>query len=100
MPVCGEVEVNKEQSLRVKYCSQGIQTLFYESTPSAQDPMGNTISPGAPISSGNVRANIADASEERDYRGASRFSRILFKRFPCTQSVRRVPSSKTTECSN
>ena len=37
----------------VKYRSQGVQTSFYESTPSAQDPMGITISPGAP-DSGNA----------------------------------------------
>ena len=30
----------------VKYRRQGVQTSFYKSTPSAQDPMGNTISPG------------------------------------------------------
>ena len=59
-----------------------VLTSFYESTPSAQDPMENTISPGAPENSGNARANIPDASEECDNRGASGFSRIVFKRFP------------------
>ena len=40
MPVCGGVEAYNEQSLCVK-------TSFYESTPPAQDPMGNKISSGA-----------------------------------------------------
>ena len=42
MPVCGGVEVYNERSLRVKYSSQGVQTSFYESTPSVEDPMGDT----------------------------------------------------------
>ena len=37
---CGGVEVCNEPSLCVKYRSQGVQTLFNESTPSAQDPPG------------------------------------------------------------
>ena len=40
-PVCGGVEAYNERSLRVKYRNQGVQTSFYESTPSAQDLMGN-----------------------------------------------------------
>ena len=82
----------------VKYRSQGVQTSFYESTPSAQDPMGITISPGAP-DSGNAWENIPDASEKHDNRGTSGYSRILFKCFPGTQSVRRMSSNrfKTTE---
>ena len=62
--------------------------------------MANMISPRAPEDSGNARANIPDVSEERDNRGTSGYSRILFKRFPGTQSVRRVASGnrfKTTE---
>ena len=31
----------------VKYRDQGVQTLFCKSTPSAQDSMGNRISPGS-----------------------------------------------------
>ena len=46
MPVCGKVEAYNEQSLCVKYCSQGVQTSFYESTPSASDSLGNAISRG------------------------------------------------------
>ena len=65
--------------------------------------MGNAILQGAPESTGNARANIPDASEERDNRGASGFFRILFKHYPGTQSVRRFASSnrfKTTEHSH
>ena len=36
MPVCGGVEAYNERSLHVKYRSQGVQTSFYESTPSAK----------------------------------------------------------------
>ena len=52
---------------------------------------------GAPGCTGNARVNIPDASEERDNRGASRLSRILFKRFPGKQCVRRVASSNRLE---
>ena len=54
-------------------------------------------------STGNVRSNIPYALEKRNDRGASGFSRILFKRFPGMQSVRGVASSirlKTTERSH
>ena len=44
MPVCGAVEAYKERSLRVKYRNQGVQTSFYESTPSAQGHLGDTTS--------------------------------------------------------
>ena len=46
MPVCGRVEAYNERSLhvRVKYHSQGVQNLFYESTPSAAGPLGDTTS--------------------------------------------------------
>ena len=100
MPVCGGVEPYNEQSLRCKYCSQGVQTSSYEP---AQDPMGNKISPGAQEDSGNARANTPDASKEHDNRGTFGFSRILFKRFPGTQNIRRVASSnrfETTERSH
>ena len=103
-PVCGGVKAYYERSLHIKYgYRQGVQTSFYESTPSTEDPMGNTISPGAPRSTGNARANIPDTLEECDNRGASGFSRILFKCFPGAQSIRRVESSnrlKTTERSH
>ena len=44
MQVCGGVEAYNEQSLHVKYRSQGVQTSFYKSTPSAQGPPGDMAS--------------------------------------------------------
>ena len=58
VPFCGGVEAYNERSLRVKYHSQGVQTSFYKSTPSAQDPQGGTNSQGLTEVSGNARANI------------------------------------------
>ena len=74
MPFCGGVEVYNERSLRVKYRSQGVQTLFYESTPSAQESLGGTYSQGLTEDSGNARANIPNASKERSLRDISRHS--------------------------
>ena len=90
VPVCGGV----------KYRSQGVQTLFYESTPSAQDSLRNTTSQGFTEDSGNVRANIPNASKECKFRDNSRYSRVLFERIPGTQCFWRVESSnrlKTTK---
>ena len=84
----------------VLYHSQGVQTSFYESTPSASDSLGNTISPGGIENPGNARANFPNASEERNLRNISRHSRVLFESIPGTQGVWRVASSyrlKTTE---
>ena len=62
MPFCGGVKAyNEQRSLRVKYCRQRVQTLFYVCTPSAQDPLGNTSSQGFTEDSGNARANIPNA---------------------------------------
>ena len=100
MPVCGWVEAYNERSLCVKYCSQGVQTSFYESTPSASDSLGNTIPQRVTEDSGNARANIPNASEERNLRNISRHARVLFKRIPGMQGIWRVASSyrlKTTE---
>ena len=47
-----------EQSLCLKYPSQGVQTSFYESTPPTRDPLGNKISPGARRNSWHARTNI------------------------------------------
>ena len=101
MPVCGGVEVYNERSLRVKYSSQGVQTSFYESIPSAQDPLGDTTSHGFTEDSGNARANIPNSSKECNLRDTSRFSRVLFERIPGMQGFWRVESSnslKATEC--
>ena len=78
----------------------GVQTSFYESTPSASDSLGNTIPPRDTEDSGNARANFPNASEERNLRNISRHFRILFERIPGTQGIWRVASSyrlKTTE---
>ena len=104
------MEAYNERSLRVKYRNKGVQTSFYESTPSTQDPQGNKISPGVrreirssqgPEEVLGMREHIPYASEERDNRGASEFPRILLKHIPGTQSFRRVVSSnrfKKSEC--
>ena len=78
MPVCERVKAYNERSFCVKYHDQGVQTSFYESTPSAQDPMGNKISPVVPEDPGNARANIPDASKECDHRDTNGYSRVLF----------------------
>ena len=100
MPVCGGVEAYNEQSLHVNFYSQGVQTSFYESTSSASDSLGNTIPLRVTEDSGNGRANIINASEERNLRNIFRHSRVLFKCIPGTQGVWRVATSyrlKTTE---
>ena len=75
MTVCGGAKAYNERSLCivciVRYRNQRVQTSIYESTPSAQDPMRNKISPGAPEGPGNARANIPRASKERDHRDTS-----------------------------
>ena len=99
--ICGGVETYNERSLRLKYRSQGVQTLFYESTPSTPNPLGDQIPPGARINSRHAGTNHPHASEERNNRGASELPRILPKRIPGTQSFRRVASSyrfKKSEC--
>ena len=61
----------------VRYRDQGVQTSFYESTPSTRDPVGNTISPGARGNSGYAGTNIPNAPEERENGGVCKFPRIL-----------------------
>ena len=98
--VYGGVEVYNERSFCVKYRSQGVQTSFYESTPTASDSLGNTIPPGDIEDPGNARADFPNASEERNLRNISRHSRVLFERIHDTQCIWRVASSyrlKTTE---
>ena len=98
--VYGGVEVYNERSFCVKYRSQGVQTSFYESTPSASDSLGNTIPPGDIEDPGNATADFPNASEERNLRNISRHSRVLFERIHGTQGIWRVASSyrlKTTE---
>ena len=71
--------------LRVKYHSQGVETSFYESTPSAQDPLGGSDSQGLIDDSGNARANMPNASRERNLRDISRHTRVLLEHIPGTQ---------------
>ena len=66
-------------SLYPKHCPSGVQALFYESTPSTQVPLGDMIPPGKGSGSRHARADSLEASEERDYRGATRHTRILFQ---------------------
>ena len=82
VPVCGGLETYNERSFCVKYRSQGVQTSFYESTPSAADSLGDTISPGDTEDPGNARANLPNASKERNFRNIYRHSRVLFERIP------------------
>ena len=44
--ICGGVETYNERSLHLKYRSQGVQTSFYESTPSTPNPLGDQIPQG------------------------------------------------------
>ena len=87
------METYKERSLHIKYHSQGVQTSFYESTPSKSNPLGDQVSPGARGNSRHAGTNHPHASKERDNRGASKLPRILLKRLPGTKSFRRVASS-------
>ena len=49
-----------------KYRSQGVQTLFYESTPSARVSVGNSITSGTRQDSGHEGTDIIYAPEECD----------------------------------
>ena len=91
--ICGGVETYNEQSLHIKYRSQGVQTSFYKSTPSTSNPLGYQIYPGARGNSRHAGTNHPYASKERDNRGASELPRILLKRISGTKSFRRVASS-------
>ena len=82
-----------ERSLRSKYRSQGVQTSFYKSTPSPSNSLGDQISPGPTRNFGHAGTNHPHAPKERNYRGASEFTRVLFERIPGTKSFRRVASS-------
>ena len=98
--VYGGVEVYNERSFCVKYRSQGVQTSFYESIPSASDSLGNTIPPGDIEDPGNARTDFPNASVECNLSNISRHSRVLFERIHGTQGIWRVASSyrlKTTE---
>ena len=91
--LCGGVETYYERSLRSKYRSQGVQTLFYESTPSLTNSLGDQISAGSTGNFGHAGADFPYAPKERDNRGASRLTRVLLERIPGKESFRRVASS-------
>ena len=87
------METYYERSLRSKYRSQGVQTSFYESTPSPTSSLGDQISTGSTGNFGHVGTNFPYAPKERDNGGASRLARFLLERIPGKESFRRVASS-------
>ena len=78
---CGGVETYNERSICIKYRSQGVQTSFYESTPSPSNSLGDQISPGSRRDFGHAGTNHPHAPKECDSRGASEFTRVLSERF-------------------
>ena len=90
---CGGVETYNERSLCTNYRSQGVQTSFYESTPSPSNSLIDQISPGSRRNFGHAGTNHPYAPKKRDNRGASEFTRTLFERIPGTKSFRRLASS-------
>ena len=91
--LCGGVEMYYERSLRSKYHSQGVQTSFYESTPSPTNSLGDQISTGSTRNLMHAGTNFPYAPKERDNGGASRLARFLLKRIPGKKGFRRVASS-------
>ena len=69
--LCGGLETYYERSLRSKYRSQGLQTSFYESTPSPTNSLGDQISTGSSGNFGHAGTNFPYAPKERDNGGAS-----------------------------
>ena len=65
-----------ERSLRSKYRSQGVQTLFYESTPSPTNSLGDKISTGSARNFGHAGTDHPYAPKERDNGSASRLTRV------------------------
>ena len=70
-----------ERSLRSKYRSQGVQTSFYESTPSPTNSLGDQISSGS-TNFGHAGTNLPYAPKERDNDGAPKLARVLLERIP------------------
>ena len=56
--LCGGVETYYERFLHSKYRSQGVQTSFYESTPSPANSLGDQISSGSTRSFGHAGADL------------------------------------------
>ena len=92
--LCGagwRVETYNKQSLHSKYRSQGVQTWFYESTPTTHTPW--EINPThCQRKLRECESNIPDAPKHWNNRGASKFSMILHKRIPGRESIRRLSS--------
>ena len=87
------MEAYYERSLRSKYRSQGVQTSFYESTPSPTNSLGDKISTGSKRGFGHTGTNHPYAPKERDNGSASRLTRVLLERIPGKKGFRRVASS-------
>ena len=67
---CGGVETYYERSLCTKYRSQGVQTSFYESTPSTpSNSLGDQISSGSRRNFGHAGTNHPHAPKERNNGG-------------------------------
>ena len=80
--------------------AKGYRLRFKKSTPSAPDPLENSIPQWVTEDSRNARANFPNVSKERNLRDISRYSRVLFEHIPGSQGIWRVASSyrlKTTE---
>ena len=90
--LCGGVETYYERSLRSKYRSQGVQTSFYESTPSPTNSLGDKISTGSKRNFGHAGTDHPYAPKERDNGSTSRLTRVLLERIPGKKGFRRVAS--------
>ena len=92
------METYYERSLRSKYRSQGVQTSFYEFTPTPTNSLGDQISTGSTGNFGHAGTNFPYAPKERHNGGASRLTRVLLERIPGKESFRRVaPSYRSKE---
>ena len=80
--------------------AKGYRLCFTSPPPSAQDPLRGSDSQGFIEDSGNVRANIPNASKESNLRDIFRHARVLLEHIPGRQGFWRVASSdrlKTAE---
>ena len=67
--------------------------MFYESTPSPTNSLGDKISTGPKRSFGHAGTNYPYAPKECDNGSASRLTRVLLERIPGKEGFRRVASS-------
>ena len=82
-----------EQSLCTKYHSQGVQTSFYESTPSPSISLGDQISPGPTRNFGHAGTNHLMLQKNAITEVPPNSPGFRFERIPGTKSFRRVASS-------